>query len=817
MAETSSGIFSIREFSYRRNVLKLAPDAFITINDATTQKVVAPMEAIGSKTSDSRGGISTINVSCAVNPAGASRATIEVIAPQYKGLHEDYYITNPNGTRTNVFTPMMEIKIYMKGRFLEEEYKYAPRYYPVFWGMIVSVQENYASGAYTFTLTCEDLLCWWKYQKIALTSSVIMAFYGGAGMDRFPSVFKNMSPWEIIVSLFTDTFFMEVDTTGQPRRFNFVFPQVSNIYQQADIKNLRETWGPFSNNVIDYWNTRFGFGVPSNGTPQQVAASISNIPLEMYGMRGAISWDTIKSRMISFLDPANNGKGTQSDDKAKLDLDFGMLAKVQPYGLFDLYGDGSEPLMLSKLEIANAICEKVNMEFFVDTNGNFIFKPPLYNLDVATGNVPYYKVGPEEIINFNTNFDSNAIVNYLVVTGPLRQQLGLEAIGLHADFESIKKFGIRSDQIAISYGRNGQQLKMIAVAEMTRRNGQAYTASLSMPLRPEMRLGYPVYLPHIDTFYYVTGVSHSYTYGSAATTDLSLQYRRERVFEDGTSSLPNSTIGDVLDRCVMRERDSADVLSNIASNDQLVKETQKSMGLDVNDPGYKAKIEQIINEQKKDDLKIENRIYSGPNILGYWGISKAEMVTTGNTVKNPDRPDAIESNELVMITDKTVPYTDKNGYRHIGAFPFGANLIIMKNGKVYDSLNHVQSEDSKTAQVVDATGSPETTSVPYYLAKVSGQPSTDGTPTDTAQTPEYQQYNFDKRMNEAQTYQETDITNPQKTPQSYISDSRKQGKAYADATYVDVGIILNAKPPAVSPGSTPASNVGGPRQVQLTM
>ena len=149
MSSTNSGMFSVREFNYRRNVLRIAPDAFITISDALNTRVISPVESGGYKNTDTRGGITSINVSCAVSPAGANRATIEVIAPQYKGLHDDYYTTLPNGARVPIFTPMMEIKVYMKGRYLEQEYNYAPRYYPVFWGMIVGIQENYNAGVST--------------------------------------------------------------------------------------------------------------------------------------------------------------------------------------------------------------------------------------------------------------------------------------------------------------------------------------------------------------------------------------------------------------------------------------------------------------------------------------------------------------------------------------------------------------------------------------------------------------------------------------------------------------------------------------------
>jgi hypothetical protein len=804
MSTTSSGIFSVREFNYRRNVLKLAPDAYISINNATTARIVSPMDKIGSKDTDVRGGVTSISVNSAVSPAGASRATVEIVAPQYKGLHEDYYMTLPNGTKTPVFTPMMEIRIYMKGRFLEEEYKWGPRYYPVFWGMITSIQENYSSGASTFSLTCEDLLCWWRYQTVAVQQSVSGTLSGGAPQGRFPSVFQNMSPWEILLSLFSDNLFTQVDEqTGMARHYNFVQAQWSNAGQLPNTPGYKETWGPFSQSVMDYWNQRFGFGVLANGTSGDIAASFESIPLEMYGLQGPIKWQSLATRLLSFLDTTKGSLGAQTSNKVDLDLDFGMLARVQPYGLFDLFGDGSEAQHVSRLEIANVVCEKVNLEFFVDTNGNFVIKPPLYNLDVASGDVPYYKIGPEEIINFNSSFDSNAIINYLVVTGPMLQQVNIESIGFHADFESIKKYGLHSDKVAVSYGMNANQLRMIAAAEMTRRNGQAFSGSVSIPLRPELRLGYPIYLPHIDTFYYVTGISHNYSYGSTATTDLSIQYRRERIFEDGTSGLPGSVAGDVLDKCVYRERDAATVLSNAvkaslsSSKDLNISTDQaKVLGLDPTATDYQAKLESFKNDLKKQAVQKDGKLYAGPDLLGYWKLDKARASQTSESISKAGTAQAISSNELVMITDTTVPYTDLNGYRHIGAFPFGANLVVMKNGQVFDSLNHVQRSDLQTATQINATGTNgQTTSQASSSVanSVAGQPSTAGAPKP----------NQPSELTESQAQERVDSANKVAAADLYTPSLKflKGSAAEADATSLATNNLLNYSYSSVGAGS----------------
>jgi len=818
MSEIRSGIFTSKEFSYRKNVLKIAPDAFITINDALTSRVVAPMQVSGTKDFNIRGGITSISVNSAVSPAGSSRATFEVMAPTYKGLHEDYYITLPNGVKVPIFTPMMEVKIYMKGRFLEIENNYVPQYYPVFWGMITGVQEGYSGGTSTFSITCEDLLTWWKHQKINVQSSVIGAYYGGATMNRFPSVFQNMSAWEIIVALFSDTFFTQVDEkTGQQAFYNFIYPKASNTMFFPATKDLESTWGPFAKDVIQYWNRRFGFGVLTSGTNSDIAASYANIPLEMMGLQGGLKTDVITGIAERVLKRSKESVEVemQTSRTARLDLDFNLLAIVQPYGLFDLFGDGAESQINSKLELANSVCEKTNMEFFVDTNGHFVFKPPLYNLDVATGQVPYYRVGPEDIINYNTSFDSNAIVNYLVVTGPLWQQLDMEAIGLHADFESIKRFGIRSDQMTISYGKNAEQLKMIAVAEMTRRNGQAFTANLSIPLRPEMRLGYPVYLPHLDTYYYVTGITHSLAFGSSAQTDLSLQFKRDRVFEDGTSGLPDTQLWDVLSSCVMREaakelRDPnyLDSLKQKMSPEVYTQYIKDHYGIDASVVDSKT----IVNDMAKENGRREVNLFSGPGMLGYWKLDRAALLSSADAlsgdIKEKQTPNAIISNELVMITKDSVPYTDKNGYRHIGAFPFGANLVLMKNGKMWDSSDYVQNQGAATQTQLNSTGNlSQTNDASSNVTSQGGaiEVATTGTTGEPNETKETTIEKTKNKIQETKNREEAGIMTPDNLQKTY--KSREDGyyknaslaginSAQADATaartQLDAGNVMAA-------------------------
>lgn len=806
MAGIDSGLYTLREFEYRRTNLKLAPDAFVVVNGALSSRVLSPIHAEGVKSADMRGGITSINVNGAISPPGATRASITLAAPQYHGIHEDYYVTLPNGTRIPFFIPMMEVKIYMKGRYLEKEYGYVPQYYPVFWGMITSVSEDYSGGVNTITLSCEDFLVWWRFQQITTDPSPVESFFGGAPKNRFPSVFGRMSAWEIIYALFTDTFFVNHGKYGYESFYNFVYPKwSSSAMVPKSLTRISDTFGPLASNVISYWNKRFGFGTDRYRDREGVKQDLldkDKIPLEMYGLRGPVSQEVVRDKILKFQDAPVEGYGKQANTKRELDLDFGMLAHVQPYGSFNNFGSGAESTVHTKLEIATKVCELTNMEFYVDMNGSFVFKPPFYNLDVEKGDVHYYRVGPEDIIDFNTQIDSNSICNYLTVTGPLYQPMpDLEAIGFHADFESIKRYGIRAQSVNVSYGMNASKLKMIAVAEMARRNGQAFTGSVNMPLRPEMRLGYPVYIEHIDTYYYVTGISHSFTFGTSATTTLTLQNRRERIFEDGSSGMTRFKVGEALRGCVMRDRE-AEVLERLEEEeksdkkgtakrfkeaiDVLEKEVKKREGYE--DPQVveeKRRLELGLNHYRKQLVSRKADIYEGPGMMGLWKLDYARDSRDNVVSDVSGNTDKIESNELLMITDKTVPYTDLRGYRHIGSFPYGANIVLTKKGMM-DSTRKIDQVEMDAARQLYASGKPVTESEGMLaFSRPAGE-------EDTASSSEPSEYagNYEEEREKMEHYSQQ--RNEQADPDIFSEDKKTDGLAAAQSNDGAAATQLNA-------------------------
>lgn len=694
-------IFDFNDFEYR-NVLKLAPDAFITINGSLGAKIVSPLKDGKSQILRAQGGITSISVNNSLQ-TGSGKANIKVIAPKYKGLHEDYYVTLPSGVRIPYFLPMMEVKIYMKGRYTKYNYD-RPTYYPVFWGLITGISEDYSDGVYSFSLNCSDILTWWKYQKITTNPSVFTTIFGGPKIENFPTVFKNKNPWQIIMQLVYDTGWISRDGTA---RYNFVFPTLSNIKIPPDLGGLPlSVIGALADEVNDYWIDRFSF-------------KGERVPLEMFGITQQITntgLETLKYMNLQGVDLRSPRYNERTP--ADISLDYNLLARVQPFGDITLFGDGAQPTEMTKHDIAVKVCDLTHMEFFLDMNGTLVFKPPFYNMDVTEANVPFYNIGSSDVISFNSSVNSEGICNFLELTAPQSQQIrDLDITGFHIDWELMVRYGMRHQKSFVQWGNDSKTLRLIAAAEMARINGLATTGSVSIPLRPELRLGYPVYLEHNDEYWYVSGISHSFSYGTSATTDLSLEIKRDRKYDptgeiaakspanissSETQLKDNSNIGRVLKGYVWRFRETSEIEASLEYDQQgKGKARKKALELNLLDDGtYVTELE------SKEKYKRVTEVLTGPKFNGFYELSKARVssnqIVQDTTLTNESgAKSSIVSNELLMITSDTVPYTDKNGYRHIGAFPYGANLRLINDVDLVNESNVEEQFNNSIRQMID--------------------------------------------------------------------------------------------------------------------
>jgi hypothetical protein len=67
-----------------------------------------------------------------------------------------------------------------------------------------------------------------------------------------------------------------------------------------------------------------------------------------------------------------------------------------------------------------------------------------------------------------------------------------------------------------------------AKAELVKQNALIRQGTITIIGRPELKLGYPVYVPSRDAFYYVKGIENRFTFGGTFTTTLTLCAERAK-------------------------------------------------------------------------------------------------------------------------------------------------------------------------------------------------------------------------------------------------------------------------------------------------
>ena len=182
----------------------------------------------------------------------------------------------------------------------------------------------------------------------------------------------------------------------------------------------------------------------------------------------------------------------------------------------------------SLLEIANELKEAVHYEFFMDVNGELVFKMPFYNLDVRNNVSSVLK--DLDIINWNFIQSESEVITRVDVTGQLCSVSNYSEItnGVSRDPWLAVQFGERMIQRSMPWLHTDKQCNFWGKAELVRQNALIRQGSVTILGRPELRLGYPVFIPSRDAFYYIKGIENRFSFGGSFTTTLTLSAERTK-------------------------------------------------------------------------------------------------------------------------------------------------------------------------------------------------------------------------------------------------------------------------------------------------
>lgn len=555
----------------RRNVVQWTPDFLVYLNGDTS----LPGCQTCHHNIDLNEFINSISVDFGVEP-GASNCSVAMAIPRHYG---DSIFRDGN----TLLRPGLEIHVYFRGYFpmkgmatpnsrpvaginLEDIPQYP--YYPVFHGVVTSVTHDYSSGFYSANMTCNGMLHFWEHMKLSGAGGG--SFFGtrpansGIQTTLTGHPMTGKTPYAIIYSLYRDT-------AGVADGVGFALSSRTNL--NAVNSTTRD---PLYALTLRYWEQRFRgkiYGLRMHGASGQMFTSSQQAFLSLYGhsstafsgdrRTGSVSPSTAHETQDIFAqDPsillglrARTAGGrisrqadtvllaAQNEGRNSLGLDVSQLqafpTDIGSYGQVNLWESTYE----SKMDIATAVTNVCGYEFYQDADGDLVFKPPMYNLDTSSSRV--YRIEPEDIISINFSEGEPAATYCLVKGGAFQNTRGLVdesewgCRSQYVDYKLVAQYGWIETSVESTYYTNPRSAFYFAINHLDRINVGSNGATVTIPLRPEIRPGYPVYIPHIDCFYYVTQVAHALNLGSECTTTLTLTARRRKFLAPGNTATTN--------------------------------------------------------------------------------------------------------------------------------------------------------------------------------------------------------------------------------------------------------------------------------------
>ncbi len=488
--------------TFRPNVrptVMTAPDAMVYINGET--------EVIGCPSCKRRFPfnkyITSIQVDLSVDSVPGS-ANISMSIPRHS-VDDFFYEGNP------VITAMMEVEVYIKGNYLLEG---LPQYYPVFWGLITEVGDNYSGGEHTVSINCADILKWWELCRMN-TNPAYTAPKGQMGWSIFGNVMFGKNPYDLIWTLAQQSMGDVIIGTG------------SLVQLMAERGIQKPAFDAALSDMMLYWEERFS-RVRSN--------------LLLYGVNGvAVRGDTLAEMARN---PKGEYQGLVSNAVASANggPDAGQMvfdptsSDVVAYRTQGTQA-GQIPLWQSeytpKLEIANACKEAAGFEFYMDVSGDIVFKPPFYNLDILS-NKPVSWIQDIDIIDWDFSESEAEVVTQIQLqgnyTGNIDWGLSEECTPLTTvtDYHLLRKYGWRVQNYNSEFMASPQLMFYHGMDILDRLNSRRHRGSVTIPVRPELRLGFPIYIAPKDQVWYVSGISHNIQFGGRAQTTLTLTAKRNK-------------------------------------------------------------------------------------------------------------------------------------------------------------------------------------------------------------------------------------------------------------------------------------------------
>lgn len=647
----------------QKKVIKLAPDAIVRINGEPRITICPVCKA---KINVSKY-ITSLSTSLANNTT-IGNAQFTIAMPR----HGDDGVYMVRGGKIYGLNLMDEVEIFIKGRFLSSDKTY--QYNKVFWGLICTISESYSDGVQTVSVGCESMLKWLQLMSTN-ENPALMALEGIPNIDMSAVVatsktYANLNPYQIIYSLVNITLLNMV----LPTQFDLE-SDVSKGMSIADKKRVSATagWGGEKDKkLIEYWAENFA----------KIKGS-----LKMFGTSESSFSDVVDSKLSEANSATNDiyAGGKTKYVPQEIFYDSRALMSFRPFFKPEEAKKGFETIhntYKNNLEIASEVRIMTGFEFYLDTTGDIIFKPPFWNVDTRSN--PVYFISDDEIVGWDFQESEEPIVTRVEVTGSLNQYANIDSIfvprGIFTNYNLARQFGIRPFPVTMRFFTNANMCYYHAISEMDRINSERYKASITIIGRSELRLGLPVYIESRDIFGYVDNISHNFTFGGPYQTQIHLSAIRRKYFgadpmsdghsfnKQGDSSTAINYKGDPVILIYDGELKDNSFYESVAKDLQpKIKEASKN-----NTALEKESLMAMVTDY--DTLLKTNRF---GNYVEY-ALSSTEAQKYLKFADNAK--DTQNRDSYLNFLDRAIPVSDEEGYELIGSYENGRSLSLDENG-----------------------------------------------------------------------------------------------------------------------------------------
>ena len=523
MTSNADPIRNIAQTHSERPIIKVAPDMVIYIDNLPF--VINDYLGTGGVMVNFNDYVTSVSGSVDIGTPIPS-TTITLSVPN----HLRHLFQAPGGNR--IIQTMSDVKVFGKGYYLTTSGQSV--YNRVFWGVLASITYTDNKKTLEISLNCRGVL---HLMDIMQTDMHPSALQGGTSVTAFVSKMATDNPLRMIAKMFLDSLSTDVDNVESSQR---TATQAQNTLKTPFQRLFIAKWRP---HLVEMRSAVRIFGL-SDKDLKGLAHRDPTGGMRRSNAYGNPSMEVLNeaNKTISVVKPVD------ADKVANITL----IQKYHPdykIGSIQLLGS----IVVSRLSVINEVVAKMGWEFYQDLDGNIVVKPPMYNLDVTMTRTyahqqaqdipddqtrnPFIIHYPEIIGAEVENEDEGQIkmtrsaVQGLLINGSaLVNSLDTNTYAEYMDASLFEQFGFRTDSLKVLefLGSNPHSAFAFAISEMTKANMHWRTYTCTIPFRPELRIGFPVYFPHLDMYGYLTNISWNYTRGGDCQMTLTTSALRTR-------------------------------------------------------------------------------------------------------------------------------------------------------------------------------------------------------------------------------------------------------------------------------------------------